>query len=104
MKITKIRFYDIDNENKSKFLAKCSIVLDDSIMLHEIKLLNGKKGRYIIMPEKGSNHRTNTNENNVSEDVFHPVDSKFFKYMKIMILSSFKEYEETGEVVYDFIK
>lgn len=99
MKITKIRFYDI-GELDSRFLAKCSIVLDDCIMVHDIKLLNGKGGKYIVMPERSQNNTKSIIKNNEEDDVFHPVRKSFFNYMKKVIFEGYDEYKAKGEKVY----
>ena len=92
MEITKVKFYDISKDKHSNFLSKCSIVLDDSLVLHDIKVLTGKKGRYIVMPQK----RYSENKNCECDDVFHPVVQSYFIYMSKVILSCFRKFEEDG--------
>lgn len=94
MKITKVKYYDIDMSNCSNFLCKCSIVFDDCVILHDIKILKGKKGKYITMPEKLGN------KNTVKEDVFHPVNQSYFEYMKESILKGYELYLKEGCKVY----
>lgn len=45
--ITEVRMKRI---NKGNFLGYASICISDSIVIKEIKLFEGKGGRYIIMP------------------------------------------------------
>lgn len=92
MEITKVKFYDISRDSNSNFLSKCSIVLDDSLILHDIKVLTGKKGRYIIMPPK----MYSENRKGVCDDVFHPVSHHYFNYMSEVILRCFRKFEEDG--------
>ena len=49
LKITEIRIKKID---KGDLLAAASICIDDCFIINEIKLLNGKNGRYISMPNR----------------------------------------------------
>ena len=46
--ITEIRIKKI---NKGNLLAAASICINDCFIVNEIKLLNGKNGRYINMPK-----------------------------------------------------
>lgn len=49
LNITEIRIKKI---NKGDLLAAASICIDDCFIVREIKLLNGKNGRYISMPKR----------------------------------------------------
>lgn len=102
MEITKVKYYDIGESNCKKFLAKCSVVFDDCVILHDIKILNGDKGRYIIMPEKANIRNSNiVNTNREGEDVFHPVRQSYSSYMKDIILKGFEVYEDKGYKIYN---
>ncbi len=97
MVITKVTYYDVGSHINSNFLAKCSVVFDDCVMLHDVKILNGEKGRYIVMPEKSfCKSSDNCNMNKSGEDVFHPVRQSYFAYMKEIILKGFLIYENKG--------
>lgn len=102
MRISRVKYYDFDGAcENSPFLARCSIVLDDEMILHDIKIFEGKSGRYIVMPErvsaKGSSKR---NVNNMKEDVFHPVQRGYFSYLSEQILKGYGKLVETGNVMY----
>ena len=49
LNITEIRIKKI---NKGDLLAAASVCIDDCFIISEIKLLNGKNGRFISMPSK----------------------------------------------------
>ena len=49
LNITEIRIKKI---NKGDLLAAASVCIDDCFVIIEIKLLNGKNGRYISMPKR----------------------------------------------------
>ena len=49
LNITEIRVKKI---NKGDLLAAASICIDNCFIVNEIKLLNGKNGRYISMPNR----------------------------------------------------
>lgn len=97
MKITKVKFYDSGMKENSNYLSKCSVVLDDCFVLNDIKLLNGKKGMYIIMPKKAQfDNKSMRSLNNKGEDVFHPVEKSYFSYMSEVILMAYNEFIENG--------
>lgn len=99
MKITKVKFYDTGIHKNSKFLACCSVVLDNTLMLNGIRVLDGEKGRYIIMPSKDK-YKSNTSMKTRSEDVFHPVEHSFSLYMSEVVLKGYEEFEKTKNFVY----
>lgn len=99
MKITKVKFYDTGKHRNPKFLACCSVVLDNSLMLNGIRVLSGEKGRYIIMPVKASSKARGTAKKD-GEDVFHPVKQEYSAYMSEVILKGYEVYEKDGSLVY----
>lgn len=100
MEITKVRYYCTNNKDNSKFLACCSVVLDDVFILNEIKLFIGKKGKYVIMPSKVLSSSYPNDENNAQEDLFHPVDKQYFDYMSDIILKGYEVCMEKGNFTY----
>ena len=99
MKITKVKFYDTGEHKNPKFLACCSVVLDNSLMLNGIRVMLGKKGRYVIMPTK-ERVKDGSVERKDGEDVFHPVKQSYFAYMSEVILKGYEVYEKEGNLVY----
>ena len=101
MKITKVRFYDICEVKNSSFLFRCSVVLDDCLALNDIKVLSGRKGLYVVMPESSIDKRkSGVSMNFKSDDVFHPVNKRFFLYMSDIILDGYQKLREEGDSVY----
>ena len=49
LNITEVRIKKI---NKGDLLAAASVCIDDCFVIREIKLLDGKNGRYISMPKR----------------------------------------------------
>ena len=54
LNITEVRIKKID---KGDLLAAASICIDNCFIVREIKLLNGKNGRYISMPRRKVKNR-----------------------------------------------
>lgn len=50
MEITEVRIFKM--ENKGKLLAYANVVLNNSVVLKGIKIIEGTKGRFVAMPAK----------------------------------------------------
>lgn len=58
MNITKVRFNyatEQEKEGHKNLLGFADIVIDYSFVIHDITLLNGEKGEYIIFPQNYNN-------------------------------------------------
>ncbi|QMU99529.1 septation regulator SpoVG [Borrelia sp. A-FGy1] len=83
MNITDIRIRKVDNKNPgSKLLAYVTVTFDDCLVLHNIRVIRGQKGVFIVMP----NRRTKLGE---YKDIVHPINQSF---REILQTSIFKEY------------
>ncbi len=67
LNITEIRIKKI---NKGELLAAASICIDNCFILKEIKLLEGKNGRYISMPKRKIKNK------NYQQDLFYPINNE----------------------------
>lgn len=64
LNITEIRI------NKGDLLAATSICIENCFIVKEIKLLNGKNGRYISMPKRKVKNR------NFRQDFSYPINNE----------------------------
>lgn len=84
MTITKIDihlFNEIEDKNQEKnLLALVDIDLDYNYRIHDIKLMSGNKGEYIVFP-------TNQHEKYVA----YPISNDFREYILSNIVSKFNE-------------
>lgn len=87
MKITDVRVRKIDTEGKLK--AYVTVTFDDSFVVHNVKVIEGKNGAFIAMPSRKT-------RNGEYKDVAHPIHSDFRIDLQNRIL---KAYEETTEVM-----
>lgn len=76
----KIRIVNAD----SKLKAVASIVIDDCIAIHDIKILDGEGGDFISMPSR------KTPDGNF-RDVVHPINSDARKKIKDMVFSAYRQ-------------
>ena len=66
LNITELRIKKI---NKGDLLAAASVCIDDCFVVKEIKLLNGKNGRYISMPKRKIKNK------NFVQDFSYPINN-----------------------------
>ena len=85
LNITEIRVKKI---NKGDLLAAASICIDDCFIVREIKLLNGKNGRYISM-QKGR-----VKNKDFKQDFSYPINEE----TRLQLLEAISEqYDDTIE-------
>lgn len=80
MEITDIRIKKVESEGS--LLAYASVTFDDVFVVHNIRVMNGKNGKYIMMP----NRKVKTGE---FKDIVHPINTDFRKKLETSILEAF---------------
>lgn len=83
MKITDVRIRLVNKED-SKLKAVASITIDDSFVVHDIKVIDGAEGEFIAMPSR----KTNDGE---YKDIAHPLDTATRELIKNAILTAYNE-------------
>lgn len=83
MKITDIRVRIVNNSN-DKLKAVASITIDDELVVHDIKIINGEKGYFLSMPSR----KTNEGE---FKDIVHPIKTEVRDMLKEKILKAYEE-------------
>ena len=86
MQITDVRIRKINKEGKLKAVA--SVTLDNEMVVHDIKVIEGEKGLFIAMPSKKSLDGT-------FRDIVHPINTETRERLQEVILS---RYEELGDL------
>lgn len=82
MVVTDIRIRKIDKDGKMKAIV--SVTFDDAFVVHDIKVIEGKKGLFIAMPSrKGADDEF--------KDIAHPINPEMRNQLQEMIL---KKYEQ----------
>lgn len=85
LNITEIRVKKI---NKGDLLAAASICIDNCFIIREIKLLNGKNGRYISMPKRRVKNK------DFKQDFSYPINEE----TRLQLLETISEqYDDTIE-------
>ena len=90
MEITDIRIRKIDTDGKMKAIV--SITFDNAFVVHDIKVIEGKKGLFIAMPSR----RALDNE---FKDIAHPINPETRNQLQEMVLSKYQETLRQEEAV-----
>ena len=85
MQVTDIRIRSVEKEGKMK--AVVSITIDDEFVVHDIKIIEGEKGRFIAMPSR----RASDGE---YRDIAHPINTATRERLQNMILAKYQETQE----------
>ena len=80
MEVTEIRISISDNK---KTKAYVSITFDNILVVHGVKILDGKKGIFIAMPSKRIGDRF--------RDLVHPLNTEFRSIIQEKVLSEYKK-------------
>ncbi|MBP3619963.1 MAG: septation regulator SpoVG [Clostridia bacterium] len=83
MNITDIRVRLVNNNN-DKLKAVASITLDNEIVVHDIKVINGKDGYFLSMPSR---------KNNEGEfrDIVHPIKTEVRESWRSQIIAEYEK-------------
>lgn len=81
MNITDVRVRKVTKEGKMK--AVVSITLDDQFVVHDIKVIEGEKGKFIAMPSR----RASDGE---YRDIAHPINSDTRERIQSIILAEYE--------------
>ncbi|SUK17454.1 regulatory protein SpoVG [Staphylococcus agnetis] len=87
MKVTDVRLRKIQTDGRMKALV--SITLDESFVIHDLRVIEGNSGLFVAMPSK----RTPDGE---FRDIAHPINSEMRQEIQDAVM---KVYEETDEVI-----
>ena len=82
----KIRLVNAD----SKLKAVASIVIDDCIAIHDIKILSREGGDFIAMPSRKTPDGT-------YRDIIHPINSETREIIKNAIFAKYQQVKEDEE-------
>lgn len=88
MTITTVNVHRIEKEG-SRMKGIASIVLDDALAIHDIRIIEGDKGLFIAMPSR----KTATGE---YRDTVHPIKSDIREQFTKAIIEAFEK-AETAE-------
>jgi stage V sporulation protein G len=90
VEITEVRVYRTKGEGKVR--AKCSVVLDGEMVVHDLRVVDGANGLFVSMPSKklpDGDYR----------DLFHPITAEARQKLHDAVLQAFHQSElaEAGD-------
>ncbi|MCR4595986.1 MAG: septation regulator SpoVG [Lachnospiraceae bacterium] len=88
MTVTDVRVRKIDGEGKMRAVA--SITIDDEMVVHDIKIIEGDRGLFIAMPSKKG-------ANGEYRDIAHPINSETRSRLQDLILDAYSKVEAEAE-------
>lgn len=83
MKITDVRVRLITKDD-SKLKAVASIVIEDSFVIHDIKVLEGNQGYFVAMPSRKT-------PDGQYKDVAHPLNTPTREELSKVVLAEFEK-------------
>ena len=83
LKITDVRIRLVTKED-SKLKAVASITIDDELVVHDIKIINGKDGYFLSMPNK-------FNKEGKRIDTVHPTRTDVRESLKALIVAEYEK-------------
>lgn len=95
MNITDIKIRKLMNEGRLKAIV--SITLDNTIALHDIKIIEGPSRLFVAMPSR-------RDDNGVFRDIVHPISSDGREKIENNILSYYNEYLESHDDLEDTLR
>ena len=86
MKVTSVNVKKIEKEN-SRMKGIASILLDDIIAIHDIRIISGDNGLFVAMPSR----KTAAGD---YRDIVHPISPEGREMIEKAILSEYNKEEE----------
>ena len=89
MEITSVKVFK-DDRGVNRMKGKASVVIDDAIAIHDIRIIEGDKGLFIAMPSR---------KNPVGEykDIAHPINKEVRAMFEKAILDKYNELDTNTE-------
>ncbi|MDD2715405.1 MAG: septation regulator SpoVG [Candidatus Wallbacteria bacterium] len=87
MNITEVRIRPVKREGKLK--AVVSITIDDVFVVHNLKIIEGKKGLFLAMPSRKMS-------NGKFQDMAHPILTETRDELQKMVLEKYEEVLKNG--------
>lgn len=84
MQVTDVRIRRIQTDGKLR--AYVSITFDDSFVVHDLRIIDGRKGMFVAMPSKllpNGNHK----------DIAHPINTEVREMIQNAVLKEFQATE-----------
>ncbi len=88
MKISDVRVRIARNETDAKLRAYVDITIEDSFVIHGLKVIEGKNGKFVAMPSRKM-------PNGEYKDIAHPILTDVRNDITNSVLAKYEEVVET---------
>lgn len=92
MKITSIKVKREEREG-SRMKGRASVLIDDGLAIHNIRIIEGKNGLFIAMPSTSREEERDGEMITVHRDVVHPINPEVRAMFEEEILKAYNEAE-----------
>lgn len=82
LNITDVRIKKVDSAGRMKAVA--SVTLDDALVIHDIKVVEGHNGLFVAMPSKKL-------QDGDFRDIAHPISSEARQHLQDIVFSAYNE-------------
>ena len=82
MEVTNVRVKKIENKNRLKAIA--TITFNDSFVIHELRLIEGRNGLFVAMPSK-------RNAQGEFRDLCHPITKELRQMIEESVIAAYNE-------------
>lgn len=94
MEITSVRVKKEEREG-SHMKGRASVVVDNGLAIHNIRIIEGKNGLFIAMPSTSREVENEDGETvTVHRDIVHPINPEVRAMFEEKILKAYEEAEE----------
>lgn len=80
--ITDIRIKKYEDSPEKKIKAVASITIDDSFVVHDVKVIDSEKGLFVTMPSR-------KNADGKFKDIAHPIDTNTRQMIQKKVLEAY---------------
>lgn len=87
MLVTDVRIKKVTEEKLGKLRAYADITLDECLVIHGLKLMEGENGLFVAMPSRKI-------FNNEYKDIVHPINSELRKHITEAVIEKYNIIED----------
>jgi len=94
IRITDVKIALLHEEEVKAFVT---IVVNDSLVVRGLKVIQGEKGRFVAMPARRRGDGS-------FQNIAHPIDREFQKYLETVVMQAYENSLEDGSGVFAKLK
>ena len=83
LNITEVRVRLLEN-NDTKLKAVASITIDECLVIHDVKIIEGEDNFFIAMPSRKT-------KEGAFKDIAHPINTETREFLKNLVIDAYKK-------------